>query len=601
MQLINLPVSVSSNAVLNQDGVTTLRTLNLVQGNDYTVNLSFVKTGAPYMPAINDFGFYLRNIGGSSNLVSVTSVSSGVSGYSFDLNAASPVISAALGHAKKLNLRGFLSWVDGTSIEVIEPFGVQIHNSYSGLASVSSFVSSLNTLSGAVSLVGAGAVTVTQSGQTITFSGSGAGGDLSQYALTSTLEATGSALDASISALQAQTGGYYPASNPSGFITSGSLSPFALESDLVVLQSQTGNYYQASNPSGFISTGALAPYALISTLDDAEINFDLSISALQAQTGNYYPNSNPSGFITGVNLAPYATTSALASTGSTLQAEINTLNSQTGNYYSNTNPSGFITGVPSGGNFFGTFYGNGANLTGIPGGGGISNLSGSLTGSSLSLNTSGAYNSINWNPSAVPVLLVSGGAAVVTISSVTTGAIGVIKNLANAVMTLTGSSSNIMLNNKAALGFPLMPGESLMLEGASGAWMAIGGFHLPRVVAQGVFGEVGANLILSYTLPNDAISNTHLYSVGGFINVTARATDTVGMLVTWTNEQAVVTSGYIFPMGQTSGIIASTGYYPLPTVTYGCNQGSAITVSAVTPTVGGSISFDVGAVITQLN
>ena len=80
MQSINLPISVSSNVALNQDNITLLRNLNLVQGNEYDVNLTFLNSGVPFIPSITDFAFYLRQAGTTSNLLSVSSLTSGVSG-----------------------------------------------------------------------------------------------------------------------------------------------------------------------------------------------------------------------------------------------------------------------------------------------------------------------------------------------------------------------------------------------------------------------------------------------------------------------------------------------------------------------------------------
>jgi len=191
MLTISLPISVSSNVALNQDGVTLLRSLNLVQGNIYDVSLSFLQSGTPFIPAIGDFAFYLRQAGSTSNLISVSSVTSGVSGYSFNLDTTSPIVSAALGTANAIHLRGLLSWVDGSDIEVIEPFGVALYNSFSGLAGVSSYISSLNSLSGDVTLSGSGSISVSQRGQSIVFSSPTV--DLSPY---------------------------YLASNPNGFINS---------------------------------------------------------------------------------------------------------------------------------------------------------------------------------------------------------------------------------------------------------------------------------------------------------------------------------------------------------------------------------------------
>lgn len=68
-------------------------------------------------------------------------------------------------------------------------------------------------------------------------------------------------------------GDYYPNNNPSGFLTTGSLTGY-------LKLSQTGAFYPASNPSGFIT------------------GIDLSSYITNAQTGQFYPTSNPSGFLT---------------------------------------------------------------------------------------------------------------------------------------------------------------------------------------------------------------------------------------------------------------------------------------------------------------
>ena len=106
------------------------------------------------------------------------------------------------------------------------------------------------------------------------------------------------------------TGAFYPASNPSGFITGVNLSGYVTgdvvrpsETGNFITVSQTGAFYPRSNPSGFIDP---------------------------SQTGAFYAASNPSGFITGVDLSAYVT-------GEVVRP------SQTGAFYPASNPSGFIT------------------------------------------------------------------------------------------------------------------------------------------------------------------------------------------------------------------------------------------------------------------
>lgn len=65
----------------------------------------------------------------------------------------------------------------------------------------------------------------------------------------------------------------------------------------------SGDYYPASNPSGFISSVDLSNYATTGYVDSS-VSGKLDSSA----SSGFYPNDNPSGFITGVDLSNYATT-----------------------------------------------------------------------------------------------------------------------------------------------------------------------------------------------------------------------------------------------------------------------------------------------------
>jgi len=90
-----------------------------------------------------------------------------------------------------------------------------------------------------------------------------------------------------------QTGLFYPASNPSGFISTvvGSFYPMNSNPSGYIRSNQTGAFYPASNPSGFVTSASL----------------NLSNYVATSQTGQFYASSNPSGFITGISNLVYTT------------------------------------------------------------------------------------------------------------------------------------------------------------------------------------------------------------------------------------------------------------------------------------------------------
>lgn len=175
---------------------------------------------------------------------------------------------------------------------------------YSLIQASSAGVSSLNLLSGSLNITGAGNVTVSSSGQLITV-----------YGETGIL-----------------TGKFYPLlNNPSNYLTSSSTGFLS------------GVFYSISNPSGFINSSSLSPYATLVNLNNQTsgltglilINSG-NISSLQSQTGNYYLSSNPSNFVTNIqtgnltgqfyplssNPSNYSTVSELNSTGNYLYSLI---------------------------------------------------------------------------------------------------------------------------------------------------------------------------------------------------------------------------------------------------------------------------------------
>lgn len=281
-------------------------------------------------------------------------------------------------------------------------------------------VASLNSLSGALNLLGSGNITITSNGQNITISGAEGGGtiNLSGYLTTGNGDLR-----------------YYPlTANPSGYVIGSSTGQFAtannlgltgsnLQAQITNLITQSGNltgqfYPLNSNPSGYINnTGGLinsfalksetGVFALNSNLISTGNSLQVQINSVNSNTGQFVTNSqsgglinafyprvnNPAGYLvaadtgilTGVfvlasSTGVYATFNNLSLTGANLQTQINTLNTNTGlltglfvtrgetgvysTYNQLTGVSGFLASLIS------------ASTAGV---GSINGLSGSLT------------------------------------------------------------------------------------------------------------------------------------------------------------------------------------------------------------------------------
>lgn len=169
---------------------------------------------------------------------------------------------------------------------------------------------------------------------------------------------------------------FYPASNPSGFVTGVDLSDYATTAyvdssvsgkmdstafsevsgtfltsvDLTPYQttadmsgylqtSESANYYPTSNPSGFITGVDLSNYA---TEEYVESSVSGKLDSTAFDPNAFYPSGNPSGFITGVDLSDYATKEYV---DSSVSSKLDTTAFNSGDFYPTDNPSGFVTGV----------------------------------------------------------------------------------------------------------------------------------------------------------------------------------------------------------------------------------------------------------------
>lgn len=329
METTNLKISTSYNRALNQDGVTLLRSLQFVQTETYQVNLAFLESSTPVVPAIDAFSFSLRNAAGVDIIV-VNSVTaqSGDYPYYFTIALDAPALTALLGGALFVDMQGVLTYEAAGQLEAVQPFPIRVFNTNSA-GQVNSFVSSLNGLANAVSIVGGGSVSVEKSGQQITVFGAAPTGDyylnsnpsgfitedaLWPYALQSSLDATGNALAGSVAALAAQTGTYAQQSALAHYVsltgtqTIGGNKTFAYNVTLGFMSFPNGGGFNNSyfyDGNGDSSLDILS--RTLSTENGTTLDWNHKTLSdgwnLGDATGNLYPSSNPSGYINNSALA----------------------------------------------------------------------------------------------------------------------------------------------------------------------------------------------------------------------------------------------------------------------------------------------------------
>jgi hypothetical protein len=167
MEQLSLNLSLTQNKALNQDATTALRSLGLVQGQTYDVNLSLYSGTSGVSPALSDFLFLIRDQN-AANIVSATGINPAGSGYQFLLPVTSPAFSPSSRY------KGYFSFSANGNVEIIEPFPISVSITAGNGQSVG-YVSSLNGLTSDVTISGVGTLSVSQSGQNIIISENGNG------------------------------------------------------------------------------------------------------------------------------------------------------------------------------------------------------------------------------------------------------------------------------------------------------------------------------------------------------------------------------------------------------------------------------------------
>lgn len=119
----------------------------------------------------------------------------------------------------------------------------------------------------------------------------------------------------------------------------------------------------------------------------------------------------------------------------------------------------------------------------------------------------------------------------------------------------------------------------------------------PLKAVNDLINQSGGVTVTTYTTSN--IVGT--YRVGGYINVTAINLDVAQVQCTYTDENSNAVTANFFPQGLTSANIASTGSFSLPPQDIRVKGGTLITIKTILTTGTGSITYDVGGSIQQIN
>lgn len=119
------------------------------------------------------------------------------------------------------------------------------------------------------------------------------------------------------------------------------------------------------------------------------------------------------------------------------------------------------------------------------------------------------------------------------------------------------------------------------------------------VASNDLTGQTAGATVTSFSVPGSGSFNT--FSVGGYVTITAVALDVVQMQITWTDETNTSRTQVFYPMGSTTPGLSATGSNPYPTATIRAKQGTTITIATVLTTGTGSITYDAGGTITQMN
>lgn len=104
-----------------------------------------------------------------------------------------------------------------------------------------------------------------------------------------------------------------------------------------------------------------------------------------------------------------------------------------------------------------------------------------------------------------------------------------------------------------------------------------------------------------FTIATYTPTATSTFRIGGYIVITAVSVDVIQFQAAYTDETGASRTQLFFPQGLTSAALAATGSYNFPTVDIRVKANTTITVSTHLTTGAGSITYDAGGTIQQIN
>jgi len=199
----------------------------------------------------------------------------------------------------------------------------------------------------------------------------------------------------------------------------------------------------------------------------------------------------------------------------------------------------------------------------------------------------------------------SGGPVSIVLPNVSTanGEIIIIKDSGNNAsinnINITASSGGVEVNKISTNGKTLV----FYADNTTITWRVVSSFEpsvSPAFSSNDLIGQTSAVAnVLTVTSPNDG--NAHTYSVGSYLNITAVSLDVVKISVSYTDENGTGQTEDFFPAGLTSALVSTIGNFPMQSMTIRVNPNTAITIKTILTTGIGSITYDVGGWIQQVN
>lgn len=161
----------------------------------------------------------------------------------------------------------------------------------------------------------------------------------------------------------------------------------------------------------------------------------------------------------------------------------------------------------------------------------------------------------------------------------------------------TGGS--VLADSSAGLHAPALFYDGSASTGTSGQFLSSTGTATAWVDVTQAFPIVSANLTGQSAAVASVVTTTPAalgtYRIGAYLNVTARTLDVIQVSVTYKDETGTSQTVLL------SGLVSATGVTNISPVDIRANTGQAIIVKTVLTTGGGSIAYDIGSTIQQLN